>query len=331
MILPAERGANMRRREFLGLLGSATAAWPVVARAQQPAMPVVGFLSSRSPEEAIGHTNAFRRGLEEMGFVEGRSVVVEYRWAKGDYNELPSLAADLLSRPLALMAAAGDPAAKAAKAAGVAIPLVFVVGQDPVSSGLVDSMNRPGKATGVNFFTGDLGSKRLELLCTMVPSVRVVGLLLNPRFGTEPANQLRQAAQTLSREVVVQSASTDAEIEAAFAALLKAGVDGLMVQNDPFFDSRRGLIVALSSHQQLPGIFHIREFPADGGLMSYGASLSDTYRQVGVYVGKILRGAKANDLPVLRPTKFEMVINVKTAKTFGLAVPQSIAADELIE
>jgi putative ABC transport system substrate-binding protein len=320
----------MRRREFIAGLGI-TAIRPPAARAQQ--IPVVGFLSSRSPDEAAGHTNAFRRGLEEMGFVEGRSVVVEYRWAKGDYNQLPSLAADLLSRPLALMVATGDPAANAAKAADLAVPLVFVVGQDPVSSGLVDSMNRPGKATGVNFFTGDLGGKRLELLCSMVPSAHIVGLLLNPRFGTEPAKQLQQAAQTLSREVVAQSATTDSEIEAAFAALIKAGADGLVVQNDPFFDSRRSLIVALSSRHRLPGIFHIREFPAEGGLMSYGASLSETYRQVGVYAGKILRGAKSDNLPVLRPTKFEMAVNVNTAKTLGVAVPQSIliAADELIE
>lgn len=324
---------HMRRRDFVTLVGGAAASWPLASRAQQPNMPVVGFLSSRSPDEAAGHTNAFRRGLEEMGFVEGRSVTVEYRWAKGDYNQLPSLAADLLSRPLTLMVATGDPAAKAAKAADLAVPLVFIVGQDPVSSGLVNSMNRPGKATGVNFFTGDLGGKRLELLCSMVPSARIVGLLLNPRFGTEPAEQLQQAAKTLSREVVVQSATTDAEIEAAFAALVKSGADVLVVQNDPFFDSRRSLIVALSSRHRLPGIFHIREFPAEGGLMSYGASLSDTYRQVGVYAGKILRGAKSDDLPVLRPTKFEMVINVRTAKTLGLAVPQSIliAADELIE
>ncbi len=266
----------MRRREFIAGLGI-TAISPLAARAQQ--VPVVGFLSSRSPDEAAGHTNAFRRGLEEMGFVEGHSVTVEYRWAKGDYNQLPSLAADLLSRPLALMVATGDPAAKAAKAADLAVPLVFIVGQDPVSSGLVNSMNRPGKATGVNFFTGDLGGKRLELLCSMAPSARIVGLLLNPRFGTEPAEQLQQAAKTLSREVVVQSATTDAEIEAAFAALVKSGADVLVVQNDPFFDSRRSLIVALSSRHRLPGIFHIREFPAEGGLMSYGASLSDTYRQ----------------------------------------------------
>jgi putative tryptophan/tyrosine transport system substrate-binding protein len=320
----------MRRRDFIAGLG-VTAIGPLAARAQQ--MPLIGFLSSRSPDEATGHTNAFRRGLEEMGFVEGQSVAVEYRWAKGDYNLLPSLAADLLRRPLALMAATGDPAAKAAKAAGVAVPLVFIVGQDPVSSGLVDSMNRPGKATGVNFFTGDLGSKRLELLCTIAPSTRLVGLLLNPGFGNEPTNQLQQAAQILGRNVVAQSAATDAEIEATFAAMAKAGIDGLIVQNDPFFDSRRSLIVALSSLHRMPGIFHIREFPADGGLMSYGASLADTYRQIGVYAGKILRGAKSDDLPVLRPTKFELVINMRTAKTLALAVPQSIliAADELIE
>ena len=260
-----------------------TAIAPRAARGQQPANPVVGFLSSRSPDEAAGHTNAFRRGLEEMGFVEGRSIAIDYRWASGDYSKLPQLAAELLGRPMALMVSAGDPAALAAKAAGLAVPLVFIVGQDPVSAGLVDSMNRPGKATGVNFFTSDLGGKRLELLCAMVPNAKRVGLLLNPRFGAEKSEQFRQsvsaAAQSLGREPVVQTAATDAEIEAAFAALFAAGVGGLVVQNDPFFDSRRSLIVALSSRNRLPGIFHIREFPADGGLMSYGASLSDTYRQ----------------------------------------------------
>jgi putative ABC transport system substrate-binding protein len=283
------------------------------------------------------HTNAFRRGLEEMGFIEGRSAAVEYRWAKGDYSKLPALAADLVARPLAVMVATGDPAAQAAKAAGPAIPLVFIVGQDPVHAGLVTSMNRPGRATGVNFFTGDLGSKRLELLCSMVPSLQRVGLLLNPRFGKENAESFRQsvssAAQSLGRELVAQTAATDDEIETAFAALVTAGAGGLIVQNDPYFDSRRSLILALSSRHRLPGMFHIREFPAEGGLMSYGASLSDTYRQIGVYAGKILRGAKPDDLPVLQPTKFELVINTKTAKALGLAVPQQIliAADELIE
>ena len=314
-----------------------TAMGPLTARAQQSGMPVVGFLSTRSPNEAAIHTNAFRRGLEEMGYVEGRGVAVEYRWANGDYGRLQSLAADLVSRPLTLMIAAGDPAAQAAKAAGFKDPVVFIVGQDPVRAGLVTSMNQPGTATGVNFFTGDLGGKRLELLCTMVPSARVMGLLLNPRFGTEVADQHRQAvttaAQTLGRELVAQAAATEAEIDAGFAALVKAGVTALVVQNDPFFDTRRSQIVALSSHYRIPSIFHIREFPAEGGLMSYGASLSDTYRQVGVYAGKILRGAKPDDLPVLRPTRFEMVINMQTAKTLGLAVPQSIlvASDELIE
>jgi ABC-type uncharacterized transport system substrate-binding protein len=272
-----------------------------------------------------------------MGYVEGKSVAIEYRWAQGDYSKLPAFAADLLSRPLALVVTPGDPAAKAAKAAGFQIPIVFVVGGDPVQSGLVASMNRPGTATGVNFFTGDLGGKRLELLCAMVPSAHVIGLLLNPRFGAEAADQHRKsvaaAAQTLGRELVVQEAATDSGIEAAFAAFAKAGTAGLIVQNDPFFDSRRSHILALSTGSRLPGIFHIREYPADGGLMSYGASLSDTYRQVGVYAGKILRGAKPDDLPVLRPTKFELVINTRTAKTLGLTIPQSmqIAADELIE
>jgi putative ABC transport system substrate-binding protein len=300
-------------------------------------MPVVGFLSTRSPDEAAVHTNSFRRGLEEMGYVEGRNVAVEYRWANGDYGRLPRFATDLLSRPLSLMVAAGDPAAHAAKGAGSAVPLVFVVGQDPVRSGLVESMSRPGQATGVNFFTGDLGSKRLELLCAMVPSTQIVGLLLNPRSGDETADQHRRsvaaAAQALGRELVVREATTEPEIEAAFAALVRAGVTALVLQNDPFFDSRRSQIVSLLSSQRLPGIFHIREFPADGGLMSYGASLSDTYRQVGAYAGKILRGAKPNDLPVLRPTKFELVINVQAAKRLGLTVPEPvlISSDELIE
>jgi putative ABC transport system substrate-binding protein len=200
-------------------------------------------------------------------------------------------------------------------------------------------MNRPGTATGVNFFTGELGGKRLELLCAMVPSAHIIGLLVNPRFGAETAERQRQAvavgagAKELNRELVVQEAATDAGIDAAFAAFATAGVAGLIVQNDPFFDSRRSHILALSARDRLPGIFHIREFPADGGLMSYGASLLDSYRQVGVYAGKVLRGAKPDDLPVLRPTKFELVINTSTAKTLGLTVPQSmqIAADELIE
>jgi putative ABC transport system substrate-binding protein len=300
-------------------------------------MPTIGFLSSRAPDEAAVHTKAFRRGLEELGYAEDRNVAIEYRWAKGDYSRLRSFAAELLGRPLSLMVTAGDPAAQAVKAAGFAGPLVFIVGEDPVHSGLVASMNRPGMATGVNFFTGDLGAKRLALLCETVPSARLVGLLLNPRFGAEAADQHRRsvaaAAQLLGRELAAKEAATDAEIDAAFAELTKAGAGALIVQNDPFFDTRRGQILALSSQHRLPGIFHIREFPADGGLMSYGASLSDTYRQIGVYAAKILRGAKSDELPVLRPTKFELVVNERTAKTLGLSVPQPILieADELIE
>jgi putative tryptophan/tyrosine transport system substrate-binding protein len=325
----------MRRRDFMTVLGIA-AALPTMSHAQQAKL-TIGFLSTRSPDEAAIHTNAFRSGLEEAGYVEGNSVAIEYRWAEGDYGKLPSFAADLLSRPIALLVAAGDPAALAVKAAVPTVPLVFLVGGDPVRSGLVTSMNRPGAATGVNFFTGDLSGKRLELLCDMVPSAHVIGLLVNPRFGAEAAAQQRQAVaaatKQLGRELVVQEAATDAEIESSFAAFVKAGVAGLIVQNDPFFDSRRSHILALSSSNRLPGIFHIREYPADGGLMSYGASLSDTYRRLGVYAGKVLRGAKPDDLPVLRPTEFELVINARTAKTLGLAVPQSmqIAADELIE
>jgi putative tryptophan/tyrosine transport system substrate-binding protein len=328
-------GGAMKRRDFLAGLGIA-AALPAISHAQQ-APSTIGFLSARSPEEAAIHTDAFRRGLEGMGYVEGRGLAIEYRWAKGDYSRLPSFAADLLKLPLSLIVAAGDPAALAVKAAGTPTPMVFLVGQDPVRAGLVTSMNRPGIATGVNFFTGDLSGKRLELLCGMVPSAQTVGLLLNPRFGAEASEQQRQAvtaaAQTLGHKLVIKEATTDTEIDAALAGLVEAGVTALVVQNDPFFDSRRDKILALSGRYRLPGIFHIREFPADGGLMSYGASLSDTYRQLGAYAGKMLRGAKPDDLPVLRPTKFELVVNTKTAKTLGLVVPQSIlvAADELIE
>jgi ABC-type uncharacterized transport system substrate-binding protein len=325
----------MKRRNFVAGLGI-MAALPAISRAQQT-IPTIGFLSTRSPDEAAIHTNAFRHGLEEMGYVEGRSVSIEYRWAKGDYGSLSSFTTELVSRPLSLIVGAGDPAAQAAKAAGSPIPLVFLVGDDPVRAGLVMSMSRPGTATGVNFFTGDLGGKRLELLCAMVTSARAIGLLINSRFGIEAVEQQRQAvataAKALGHELVVQEATTGAEIEAGFSALVTAGVAGLVVQNDPFFDSRRSQILALSFRHKLPGIFHIREYPADGGLMSYGASLTDTYRQLGVYAGKILRGAKTDDLPVLRPTKFELVINTKTAKALGLEVSPSVlvAADELIE
>jgi putative tryptophan/tyrosine transport system substrate-binding protein len=329
------RAAALRRRDLLVGLGIA-AAMPAISRAQQT-MPTIGFVSSRSADEAAIHTEAFRRGLEELGYFENRNLAVEYRWANGDYSRLKSFVAELLGQPLALIVSAGDPAAQAVKAAGTSLPLVFVVGGDPVRSGLVASMNRPGIATGVNFFTGELGGKRLELLCQTVPSAHLVGLLLNPRFGAEAADQHRQAiaaaAQVLGRELVVKQAGTPAEIDEAIAGLTKAGVGAMIVQNDPFFDSRRSQILALSARDRVPGIFHVREFPADGGLMSYGASLSDTYRQVGAYAGKILHGAKPDDLPVLRPTKFELVINARTAKTLDLAVPQSIlvAADELIE
>jgi putative tryptophan/tyrosine transport system substrate-binding protein len=327
----------MRRREVMIGLGIAVAL-PAIVRAQQT-LPAIGFLSTRSPDEDAVHTDAFRSGLQETGYVEGSSIAIEYRWARGDYGKLPSFAAELLGRPLALLVAAGDPAALAAKAATPSIPVVFLVGGDPVQEGLVPSMNRPGTTTGINFFTGDLGGKRLELLCAMAPSARVVGLLVNPRFSAETDERQRQAqvvaaaAKELGRELVVQEATTDGGIEAAFAAFATAGVTGLIVQNDPFFDSRRSHIVALSATNRLPGIFHIREYPADGGLMSYGASLSDTYRQLGVYAGKVLRGTKPDDLPVLRPTRFELVINAKTARTLGLTVTQSmqIAADELIE
>ena len=327
----------MIRRQFIAGLGL-TAIAPLAARAQQPEIPQVGFLSTRSPEEAAVHTDAFRRGLAEMGYVEGRSVSVEYRWANGDYSRLQPFVTELRSRPISVIVATGDPAARAAKAAEFSVPLVFLVGQDPVRAGLVTTMNRPGAATGVNFFTGDLGSKRLELLCAMAPSAHLVGVLINPSFGADAAGQYQQEATAAAKTAAVSSSCRRPQMTPRSGPALRQlatrrAPARWMVQNDPFFDSRRQQIVALSAEHRLPGIFHIREFPVDGGLMSYGASLADTYRQLGVYAGKILRDAKPNDLPVLRPTRFELVINTRTAKTLGLTVPQSIliAADELIE
>jgi putative ABC transport system substrate-binding protein len=272
----------MRRRDVLIGLGIAVAL-PASVRAQQTP-PAIGFLSAQSPDEAIDVS--FRSGLQKAEDVQGSGITIEYRWANGDYDKLPSLAADLLSRPLALLVAVGDPAAMAAKAATPATPVVFLVGRDPVQEGLVASMNRPGTTTGINILTGDLGGKRLGLLCAMVPSARVVGLLINPGVQTDERRRQLQAvvtaAKELDRELVVQDAATDDGIEAAFAAFARAGAATLMLQNDSFFDSRRNRIVALSASTRLPGIFHIREYPENGGLMSYGANLSYNYRQLGV-------------------------------------------------
>jgi putative ABC transport system substrate-binding protein len=331
------QGVGMRRREFITLVGGAAASWPTAARAQQLAMPIVGFLSSRSPEEAEVHTAAFRRGLSETGFVEGQNVAIVYRWAEGHYERLPVLAKELVDLHVSsIMAVGGTPAALAAKAATATLPIVFLIGDDPVKVGLTASFNRPGgNLTGVSFITGELGAKRLGLICELVPDASAVALLLNP---TNPAAELQRqdvqaAAQALGRRLLVVYARTETDFEASFATLKQEGAGALVVGNDPFFELRRGLIMSLAGRNALPAIYHIREFPAAGGLMSYGASLADTYRQAGNYAGRILKGEKAADLPVVQPSKFELVINLRTAKVLGITVPPSLLAraDDVIE
>jgi putative ABC transport system substrate-binding protein len=280
----------MKRREFLTLIGGAVAARPRAARAQQAAMPTVGFLSSRSPEEAAVHTAAFRQGLRETGFVEGQNIAIAFRWAEGNYDRLPTLAKELVDlRVSTIMAGGGSPTALAAKTATAILPIVFVIGDDPVKAGLTASFNRPGgNLTGVAFLTGELGAKRLGLICELVPELQ--------------RQEVQAAAEALGRRLLVVYARAETEFEANFATLKQERVGALVVENDPFFDSRRELIMSLAARNAVPAIYHIREFPAAGGLMSYGASLADSYRQAGNYAGRILKGEKAADLPVMQPT-----------------------------
>ena len=327
----------MERRTFIALLAGVAASRPVAVGAQQPAMPVVGFLSSRSSEEAAVHTAAFRRGLSETGLVEGQNVAIVFRWAEGHYERLPAFADELVNLGVsAILAGGGAPSALAAKAATTTIPIVFVIGDDPVKVGLTASFNRPGgNLTGVAFLTGELGAKRLGLICELVPDASAVALLLNPNNPTEDLQRqdVQAAAQALGRRLVVLHANTETDFEANFATMKQEHVGALVVENDPYFDSRRDRIMSLAARHAVPAIYHIREFPAAGGLMSYGASLADSYRQAGNYTGRILKGEKPADLPVMQPTNFELVINLKTAKALGLTVSSSLLArvDEVIE
>jgi putative ABC transport system substrate-binding protein len=324
------------RRQFITLLGGATAAWPLAARAQQP-MPVIGFLSARSPEESAHLIAAFRQGLAEGGFIEGQNVAIEFRWARGQYDLLPSLAADLVSRQVnVLTTAGGEPAALAAKRATSTIPIVFGSGSDPVSMGLVESWNRPGgNATGISFMTTVMEPKRLGLLRDLVPDVALVGILLNPSFppAARQLQDIEEAARTVNQQIVVAKAGSDTELEAAFSMLLKNTVAALLVSADPYFDTRRERIVAFAQQHRLPAIYQFREYALAGGLLSYGISITDAYRQYGVYTADILKGAKPADLPVLQPTKFELVINLKTAKALGIKISDNLLslADEVIE
>jgi putative ABC transport system substrate-binding protein len=326
----------VRRREFITHFGGAAALWPLAARAQQPAMPVVGFLDSRSPGEAASVVVAFRNGLNEAGYVEGRNVAIEYRWAEGRYDRMPALAADLVSRQVAVIFAGGPPASPAARAATATIPIVFINSLDPVKLGLVASFNRPGgNATGLYLFSSQLEPKKLELLHELAPKAAVIGVLRNPTNPNAEAQSesLRAAARTLGLEIFFVNASTERDIDAAVAAIVQRGAGALLVGNDPFFTGRRDQIVPLAARHALPAVYTNRESAVAGGLASYGTSILDAYRQMGVYAGKILKGAKPADLPVVQPTRFEFVINLKTAKALGLTVPQSlqVAADEVIE
>jgi putative ABC transport system substrate-binding protein len=325
----------MRRREFIHLFGLA-ATWPLLAYAQTT-LPVVGFMSGRSPEDSEHLTAAFRDGLSETGFFEGKNVTVEYRWAFGKYDRLPALAADLVNRQVAvLVAVGGDVSARVATEATSTIPVVFGGGGDPVSAGLVASLSRPGgNATGFTLLTNQMEPKRFGILHDLVPKAALIGVLLNPNFPPALSQlvALENAAQTIGQRIAVFRASNDAELDSRFVALVQQQVDAVLVAADPYFDTRRDRIIALVSQNKLPAIYQFREYAVAGGLMSYGPRITDSYRQAGVYTGKILKGTKPADLPVVQPTKFEFVINLKTAKTLGVDIPAGLIsfADEVIE
>jgi ABC-type uncharacterized transport system substrate-binding protein len=327
----------MKRREFITLLGSGAAAWPLAVRAQQPAMPLIGFLSGRSQDEASGDTAAFHQGLNEMGYVGGRNVALEYRWAEGRNELLPDLAADLVRRQVAVLAAVGgNNSALAAKRATATIPIVFTSSADPVQVGLVASLSHPGgNLTGVSWFSTELGPKRLQLLSELIPNVTVVVLMVNPQ-SPEHADQreiAQQAARALGWQLHVIAASSVSEIDAAVAAAKRQRANALMIGSDPFLHSRREQIVALAAYHAIPTISEGREWVAAGGLISYGNSLRDAYRRAGLQTGRLLRGVKPTNLPVDRATRFELIINLRTAKALGLTVPDKllVAADEVIE
>jgi putative tryptophan/tyrosine transport system substrate-binding protein len=327
----------MRRRDFITLLGGAAAAWPLAARAQQAVMPVVGFLHLASAEPNANFVVGFRQGLRDAGFIDGQNVAIDFRWAEGRYDRLPALAADLVRRQVSVIFAAGGSApAQAAKAATDKIPIVFSTGGDPVAGGLVASLNQPGgNITGVSLMFSDLVAKRLGLLHELVPNAVLMGALVNPAYADVDLQrkQLQEAARTLMLEVQIESARTEHEISAAFEAIVQRGGSAVLVANDPFLAAQRDHIVALAARYVIPVMHEQREYPLAGGLMSYGASLADALRQGGIYVGRILKGQKPADLPVVQSSKFDFVINLRTAQALGLKIPPGILAiaDEVIE
>jgi len=325
----------MRRRNFITLVGSAAVAWPLPARAQQPAMPVIGFLHIASSGAYVHVVAAFRRGLMENDLVEGRNITVEYRWGEGQLDRMPSLLADLLDHQPSVIVASLQ-GAQGAKSAGVTIPVVFSTSDDPVKEGFVTTLNQPGgNMTGAYLFTAELEGKRLGVLHDLVPKARIIAVLINANHPVADAQlrEVQSAATHLGVQLVVLHANSDHDFEAAFATLIEQKAEALLVCASPFFNSTRDQLVALAARHNLPAAFELREYATAGGLLSYGNSITDVYRQLGVYVGRILNGAKPADLPVIRPTKFELVINLKTAKVLGLTVPPNllIAADEVIE
>jgi putative tryptophan/tyrosine transport system substrate-binding protein len=327
----------MQRRKFITLLGGAAVAWPLAARAQQPALPVIGFIRDGSSDASARFAAAFRKGLNETGYIEGQNVTVEYHWLEGQYDRLPALMADLVRRQVAVIVTPGMVPTRAAKAATATIPIVFGVGDDPVQLGLVASLARPGgNATGINFFTQEVVAKRLRLLHDMVPKAVRIAVLLNPgnrSVAEATLREVREAAPTMGLQVEILNAVTIDEIDAAFATLARVRPDALLVAADAFFLDRRMQFATLAARDRIPVAYGVREFAAAGGLMSYGTDITDMFHQAGVYTGSILKGAKPADLPVLQSTKFEFVINLQTARALGIEVPPGLLsiADEVIE